>query len=99
MRYLQIKKATPEERKKFVKHTAIFAGKAAPGYYIAKLVIRLIVNVSKIVVSFKRGSEWQSLTCRTMTLTSATFSVLCSSPTTGERNPLIHSADLQRLCR
>jgi hypothetical protein len=42
-------------------HTAIFSGKAAPGewtqvnsltagYYIAKLVIRLIVNVSKIIV-------------------------------------------------
>lgn len=48
-RYLQIKKASPEERKKFVKHTAIFAGKAAPGYYIAKLVIRLIVNVAKVI--------------------------------------------------
>jgi len=30
-RYLQIKKATPEQRKKMVGHTAIFAGKAAPG--------------------------------------------------------------------
>jgi starch phosphorylase len=63
-RYLRIKKATPQERKKIAKHTAIFAGKAAPGklsthlsaadnqgYYIAKLVIRLIVNVAKIVVS------------------------------------------------
>jgi starch phosphorylase len=29
--------------------TYIFAGKAAPGYYIAKLVIRLIVNVGKVV--------------------------------------------------
>ncbi|BEI91712.1 uncharacterized protein CcaverHIS019_0405320 [Cutaneotrichosporon cavernicola] len=48
-RYLQIKKATPEERKKMVHHTTIFAGKAAPGYYIAKLVIRLIVNVGKVV--------------------------------------------------
>lgn len=34
-----------------VGHTTIFAGKAAPGYYIAKLVIRLIVNVAKIIVS------------------------------------------------
>lgn len=48
-RYLQIKKATPAERKKMVHHTTIFAGKAAPGYYIAKLVIRLIVNVAKVV--------------------------------------------------
>jgi starch phosphorylase len=50
-RYLVIKKATPEERKKMQPWTFIFAGKAAPGYYIAKLVIRLIVNVGKIVVS------------------------------------------------
>jgi glycogen phosphorylase len=27
------------------------AGKAAPGYYIAKLIIRLITNVSRVVVS------------------------------------------------
>ncbi|WVO18296.1 hypothetical protein L204_106011 [Cryptococcus depauperatus] len=48
-RYLRIKKATLEERKKITKHTAIFAGKAAPGYYIAKLVIRLINNVAHVV--------------------------------------------------
>jgi len=48
-RYLRIKKATPEERKKMQPWTYIFAGKAAPGYYIAKLVIRLIVNVGKVV--------------------------------------------------
>lgn len=50
-RYMQIKKATPEERKKMQPWTFIFAGKAAPGYYIAKLVIRLIVNVGKVIVS------------------------------------------------
>lgn len=33
-RYLQIKKATPAQRKKMVGHTAIFAGKAAPGELI-----------------------------------------------------------------
>ncbi|KAL7421344.1 Non-essential glycogen phosphorylase [Cryptotrichosporon argae] len=48
-RYMDIKAAKPADRKKFVKHTTIFAGKAAPGYYIAKLVIRLIVNVAKVV--------------------------------------------------
>lgn len=48
-RYLTIKKASAEEKKKIVPWTYIFAGKAAPGYYIAKLVIRLIVNVSKVV--------------------------------------------------
>ncbi|ORX39038.1 carbohydrate phosphorylase-domain-containing protein [Kockovaella imperatae] len=48
-RYLRIKKASPEERKKIQPWTFIFAGKAAPGYYIAKLVIRLINNVAKVV--------------------------------------------------
>ncbi|RXK39024.1 starch phosphorylase [Tremella mesenterica] len=48
-RYLKIKTATREEKKKMQPWTMIFAGKAAPGYYIAKLVIRLIVNVGKVV--------------------------------------------------
>ncbi|KAK1922468.1 carbohydrate phosphorylase-domain-containing protein [Papiliotrema laurentii] len=50
-RYLLIKKASPEEKKKIQPWTFIFAGKAAPGYYIAKLVIRLIVNVGKVINS------------------------------------------------
>jgi hypothetical protein len=35
-------------------HVAFFAGKAAPGYYIAKLIIRLITNVAKVVVRSNR---------------------------------------------
>ena len=48
-RYMLIKKASPVEKKKIQPWTFIFAGKAAPGYYIAKLVIRLINNVAKVV--------------------------------------------------
>ena len=40
---------TPEERKKVNPKVVIFAGKAAPGYYIAKLTIRLIVNAAKVL--------------------------------------------------
>lgn len=40
---------TTEERAKAVKRVVIFGGKAAPGYYIAKLVIKLINSVAEIV--------------------------------------------------
>lgn len=56
-RYLTIKKASPAEKKKIQPWTYIFAGKAAPGYFTAKLVIRLIVNVGKIVVSQAAGGR------------------------------------------
>ncbi len=48
-RYLSIKAMTPAERKKVVPRTILFAGKAAPGYYAAKLTIRLIVNVAHVI--------------------------------------------------
>ncbi|KAH8077380.1 glycogen phosphorylase [Cristinia sonorae] len=48
-RYLALKAMTPEERKKVNPKVVFFAGKAAPGYYIAKLTIRLIVNAARII--------------------------------------------------
>ncbi|KAK7680825.1 hypothetical protein QCA50_016135 [Cerrena zonata] len=48
-RYLTLKAMTPEERKKVNPKVVFFAGKAAPGYYIAKLTIKLIVNVARII--------------------------------------------------
>jgi glycogen phosphorylase len=40
-RYLTIKSMTPEERKKVNSRVVLFAGKAAPGYHMAKLVVSL----------------------------------------------------------
>ncbi|KAH0834128.1 glycogen phosphorylase [Lanmaoa asiatica] len=48
-RYLTLKAMKPEERKRITPRNVFFAGKAAPGYYIAKLTIRLIVNVARVM--------------------------------------------------
>jgi len=48
-RYLTIKKMTPEQRKNVVQKVVIFAGKAAAGYEIAKLVIKLINAVADVI--------------------------------------------------
>lgn len=48
-RYLTIKALSVEERAKAVPRVVLFGGKAAPGYYMAKLVIRLINNVAKVI--------------------------------------------------
>jgi hypothetical protein len=45
------------DRKKVVPRLSVFAGKAAPGYYIAKLVIRLINAVSRTIVADKELNE------------------------------------------
>lgn len=47
--YLEIKDMPPEERKKVQPRVSIFGGKAAPGYWMAKTVIHLINQVSKVV--------------------------------------------------
>merc|ERR1719382_1523521 len=48
-RYLQIKRAPPAERAKFQKRVSIIGGKAAPAYVNAKIIIRLINNIGKVI--------------------------------------------------
>ncbi|KAJ7199601.1 glycogen phosphorylase, partial [Mycena pura] len=48
-RYLTLKSMTAAEKKKVNPRVVFFAGKAAPAYYIAKLTIRLIVNVARVI--------------------------------------------------
>jgi starch phosphorylase len=51
----------PEERKKVNARAVFFAGKAAPAYYIAKLTIRLIVNVARIINNDPDTKDYLSL--------------------------------------
>ncbi|KAI5866775.1 glycosyltransferase family 35 protein [Durotheca rogersii] len=48
-RYLEIKKMSPEERKKQLPRVSIFGGKAAPGYWMAKQIIHLVNSVGEVV--------------------------------------------------
>ncbi|KAJ7655854.1 glycogen phosphorylase [Mycena polygramma] len=48
-RYMTLKNMSAAEKKKVNPKVVFFAGKAAPAYYIAKLTIRLIVNVARII--------------------------------------------------
>lgn len=48
-RYLKIKSSTEDARKNIVPRTVIFGGKAAPGYFIAKTIIKLINMVAATV--------------------------------------------------
>ena len=57
-RYEWIKSLTPAERKRVVPRAVIFGGKAAPSYYRAKNVIKLIHNVSRVVNSDQEVAEY-----------------------------------------
>lgn len=51
-RYKTIKATPPEERaSKIVPRVIFFGGKAAPGYYMAKLIIKLINDVGRVINS------------------------------------------------
>ena len=48
-RYLNIKAASPEERKKMVPRVVVIGGKAASAYVMAKKMIKLVTAVGEVV--------------------------------------------------
>ena len=48
-------------RQPAVPRTYIFAGKAAPGYWFAKQIIKLIHNVGRVVNNDSRASQWMKV--------------------------------------
>lgn len=60
-RYLTLKSLKPAERAKANRKVVFFAGKAAPAYYIAKLTIRLIVNVARVINADPETNEYLQL--------------------------------------
>lgn len=57
-RYLNLKSMNQGQLENCVPRVVIFGGKAAPGYYIAKLVIKLIHNVAEVVNNDPQTSKY-----------------------------------------
>ena len=63
-RYDQIRSMTPAQRKAVVPRICIIGGKAAPGYEMAKRIIKLVSAVADKVWRAGRAGAWNSIAGR-----------------------------------
>jgi len=57
-RYYRLKLMNEEQRERVVARTVIFGGKAAPGYFVAKSVIKLINSVAEVINDDEETSRY-----------------------------------------
>jgi starch phosphorylase len=50
-----------DRRQPTVARTYVFAGKAAPGYWVAKQIIKLIHNVARVINNDGRANQWMKV--------------------------------------
>lgn len=60
-RYEKLSRMSESDLERVVPHVVIFSGKSAPGYYMAKLVIKLINNVAIVLNADKKTSKYLKL--------------------------------------
>ncbi|KAJ3356156.1 Non-essential glycogen phosphorylase [Entophlyctis luteolus] len=60
-RYKMLKEMSKKDLEKQTKKVVIFAGKSAPGYYIAKLIIKLINNAADVINNDVQTGEYLKL--------------------------------------
>jgi starch phosphorylase len=71
-----------------VPRTYIFAGKAAPGYWLAKQIVKLIHNVGRVVNNDARSRDWMKVAFIPDYRVSLAEKIIPAPPTSANRSRL-----------